>query len=224
MTFTEILYTGKAVPMFAYVTLTLLAFFVLMRNPRAPLNRIFFFLAMVSSFWNVAMFLVLGSQTPEEAATNWKLYELAVLLLVPTWVSFALRFAGKSVAPSLVYAPSMAFVPLLFFTDLLFKGVTHDGAFYYEVNGGTMFAVYSLYILSYILYGLYKLVGAYFYSAAEDRMRIKWVTGGIGVVVLTGSIDTLLSLSGATVLPIAPATSLIAVAAIAYSFTVGESA
>lgn len=214
-----LVYTGRILPMLAYAGLTLLAFFVLSHNPRGSLNRIFFLLALMAALWNVAIFLVLGAGSPTEASGYWKLYELSVLLLVPTWTYFAMRFSGRDVVPLLVYVPSIAFTPLLLFTNLINGDALQVGGFYFT-HPGSLSSAYNLYVLFYILYGLSELYRVYTVAGQIDKLKIKWMTIGIGVVVLVGAVDILMTLSGLYVMPLSPAASVFAMLAIAYSFVI----
>lgn len=218
----ELIYTGRILPLAAYVGLTLLAFVILARNTANPTNRIFALLSFIASLWNVAVFIALGSTNPSQALAAWKFYEIMVLALVPTWTYFATYFAGRRISPSLLYAPSIAFVPVLLFTEILYKGTAVVGKYYLPARGGELFIVYNLYILFFILYGLGELLRAYGSSSSTDRQRIKWMSIGIGIVVLSGTIDAVLSLADVASLPFSPALSIFAVLGMGYSFTIEE--
>lgn len=220
--FAELLYVGRIIPMAAYVSAIFLGLMVLSRNPKGATNRIFSVLALFVAIWNVALFFVLDAQSPQEADGLWKIYRLAVLLLVPAWLYFATYFAGRRVMPLLLYVPSFAFVPLVFFTDLLQAGITKVDSAYLPLNGGPVFTLYSFYILFYILYGIFELLRVYSTSTSLEKQRIKWMCIGTGTLVIVASFDVLTRLAGVYMLPFSPAASIIMVAAIAYSFMLGE--
>lgn len=214
-----LVYTGRVLPVLNYVGLSLLAFFVLAHNIHGKSNRIFALMALSAAFWNVAIFLVLGAGSAAAGLDAWRIYNVAVLVLVPSWTYFAINFAASDISPSILYVPSAIFLPFVIFTDTVVAGVSRlDGSF--VMDPGPLFSIYNIYILGYILYGILTLARVYAISTPTDKRRIRWILGGIGIVVLTATFDITLRLIGINTLPLSPAASLFAILGIGYSFVI----
>lgn len=136
------------------------ALFVLMRNPKAELNRAFFAFAISIAFLNFFDFLVKTADSASWAFFFFKLHVFCWLLFIVCLFRFSLLLARKEkllrnmLMLLLLYVPAWVMVYLTWATDLFYLGVEKTAwGFAQRFAGG--YSILALYSIIYFLATIY---------------------------------------------------------------------
>lgn len=143
------------IPLFAFVSNSLIGLYVLQRNPANPVNRAFAIWMAFFALWNLGDFgLRIADEAPE--ALFWgKFLYLGYFFMAPAFTSFVLKLLGKKFNTALLYIQFLPFL-LLLPTGLMVAGVNR---FFwgYQVEFGALYPAFGALFLAWPLYALYLL-------------------------------------------------------------------
>ncbi len=143
------------IPLFAFISNSLLGLYVLQRNPSSRINRAFSIYMALFAVWNIGDF---GLRIAEDAmsALFWgKFLYLGYLFIAPAFTVFVFRLLDRRINPALIYLQFLPFL-LLLPTDLIVSGVNRF-SWGYQVQYGLLYPAFGALFLAWPLYSLYLL-------------------------------------------------------------------
>jgi len=208
-------------PLVASIFLFILAFLVLLRNPREKINRSYFYMNFSAFIWQLGYFFVYISRT-EELADFWqRIVYLGVPFLAPTMYHFSINFfknknGYKFIIPYYIFA--MIFSLLSVTTNFLIIGVKkYFWGYYTYVN----IIPFSLFLAFWMIPVLYAIINLYIgfkktdSQSAIERQQKKYLSLAF-IVVYLASFD-FVSVYGVGVYPLGYLSVIICLSLIAYS-------
>ncbi len=116
------------IPLVGCICNVLLACFVLFRAPRAPQNRVFFFLGMFIAVWNLGQFYAFTSESSESALLWVRIIWLGVLPIPMLLFHLSMLATGTKLGRLLPIGYGLlALLAVTLPTDFFIKGVRHLG-------------------------------------------------------------------------------------------------
>ena len=151
-------------PLVAFFLNVTLAGLSLLRNPGSRLNRVFAYFASAMALWNLGVFLLRTSSTPDAALMCEVVIHVGVILLPALYYHFVLIFLDATTKhrPSLALAYAIALVYSainLSGTPLFLKGVTWT-YWGWAPATGPLYVPYFLAFNALLIYGLQHLTKA----------------------------------------------------------------
>jgi len=162
----------------------LLSVYILLKNPRSQVNRLFGFVGLTMFIWGVSEGLERASVNPE-TAYFWAIYIIGLgssfhpAFLLHFWLAFSgkiKRFKYKTLVLFL-YLPSLIFTIIRFIRpELLIKELVHQ-YWGYSTEGTSLYLLYMLYVAAYTLLVVYLV----FRTASKNYGKIKKQAQYIGI-------------------------------------------
>ncbi len=162
----------------------LLSVYIVLKNPRSPVNRLFGFVGLTMFIWGVSEGLERASISPETAYL-WAVYIIGLgssfhpAFLLHFWLAFSGRIEKlkNKAFILLLYLPSSVFTIIrLFRPELLIKELTHQ-YWGYSTEGTSLYLLYMLYVAVYTLLVVYLV----FRTASKNYGKIRKQAQYIGI-------------------------------------------
>ncbi len=171
---------------------------VYFKNPRGPVNRIFFLLAVSASIWVLSSFLGNQSLTPYLTNLFLKIEFAATSITAYFFLLFCLSFHEVHLLPSpsrkvLVFLPTVVFA-LLPFSDLIITQIRfYESGILFRM--GRLFTLYVAYLFIYIGAGCLDLVLKYRRFRGIKKMQTLYLLFGFLLTAWANDLMRISSLS-----------------------------
>jgi len=213
-------------PLTAFIANVIIGCYIIYKNPKDRLNRLYALVAFSVAIWGLGDFLVFTAVTPAAALYWEKLSTLGsvsvpVLLLHFFLVFTRSKFVSRKIF-YLLYIPSLLF-GFLNFTTTLIPDSAELNYWGYGIAGGVLYEPFTSYIVVYIIAGL--LFCYRFYSKApsvREKSQAKLLMISIAIPLVGGVItEAVPIILGFKIIPLsstlsAPTALIIAYAMIKY--------
>ena len=181
-------------PLVAFILNVSLAALVLLRNPRSRLNRVFAYFVSAMAVWNLGVFMLRRTPSPE-VAQSWEVVIHAGVILIPAlYYHFVLIFLDSTVShrPSLTlaYALAGAFSLVNFAASPLFITGVKTTTWGFAPAPGPLYYGFLLYFNAFFVWGLYHLVRALRHiDSSFRRNRATLIQIGTLITLMGGLVD-----------------------------------
>jgi len=175
-----------------------LGLFVLFKNPKSTVNRVWFVLSCSVAIWSFGIFSLHNS--PDKIhALFWIRFMYCGAIFVPSSflhlifsASEITRYARYRKIIIITYIISIIFL-VFNFTPFFVKGVKARLDFKYFTDPGILFSVFGLFYFSNVIYAFYKLLKEFPRVSAVKRNQLKYISIAI-IVGFGGALSTFLPL------------------------------
>ena len=208
-------------PLIAFSANLTLGFYILYIDPKKNINRIFSFVTFALATWALGNFFTFISPDPE-IALHWN--KLAILgsslypvFLLHFFLIFTKRkYISKKIYLMSLYLPSCFFIFINFTTNLIVERVELAYWGYNSVQG-TLFFIFSLYMIGYFIASFYISYKYYIEEASKkEKIQTKYLMMAITIPLVSGIITEVISPAiGYTVLPLSTTLTTVMVVIIA---------
>ncbi len=178
-------------PVLATVVSLILGVFVLTRNPRNLLNRIFFLFTITLVIWNFGIFLMFAAETKEAALITARALHVGVIFCPYLFLHTAflvLRIKIKRLYYFLYILPTIFFFTN--FTDLFIRDVNRLPYFWYGV-GGPAFDLFMVLYFSIVVLFVVVAFKRRRASTTYDIKKIDYLIAAKSILLLFGIHDSL---------------------------------
>jgi hypothetical protein len=166
-----------------FVISVCLGFYILYKNPKERVNRVFALFMLVSAFFFFSEFMTRAATSVESALTWGKLSSANSFLLTSIFVHFTFVFPkraakGRYTIPILFYVFAALLFPLTIGTNLIASGI-HRVDYGFDIMGGPAYPVLLIYALSAVGCAIFKLVRSYTQARLEiERKQLRLLVFG----------------------------------------------
>jgi signal transduction histidine kinase len=183
-------------PLVALLLNVSLAALALLRNPGSRLNRVFSYFVLAMAAWNLGVFMLRRTPSPE-AAYSWEiLLHVGVIAIPVFYYHFVLIFLDATIPhrPSLTLAYALTALFLVFDlseSPLFLEGVkeTYWG---WAAEGGPAYLAFFAFFNALFVWGLYLLIAEFkSIDSSFRRNRARLIQIGTAITVLGGVVDFL---------------------------------
>jgi K+-sensing histidine kinase KdpD len=193
-----------SLPLIAVLLNLLLVFFVLRKDIKSRLNRVFAFLLLGLGLWSLMVFGVWVNSNNESVVLWMKTATIVVPVTAALYLNFTLLYTGAAIRRwqlIALYSWCVVFIPLAF-TSLIVSGPI-DSSFGWGPKWGPLVPLFVLTVASFITYGFITMVR---FVRKKNRLRSEKIGAGLIIdstlLLLIGSIIGFARSLGATVFPI----------------------
>ncbi len=198
-----------------------LAFYILFKNHKSPVNRAFSMVLFLIAYWTLTFLIFSTSRNPVWVLFWRRLTPTGSALLAGYFLYFTLVFPKKTKNYNLfqrflMLAPGFFFAFASVFTPFMIKSfVIQDGTPIF----GPLYALYALYMLLYFVIALAVLSRKFFMSKSYEKLQVFYVLVGMAFSITVGLfLSLLLPIFGVSQLfSLGPLFTLIMAAFIAYA-------
>jgi len=156
----------------------ILAFIVLLNNPRNNLNKLFFVFSQMNAVW--AFVNIMTSLNPNEFWVR-GMYGTGAMVIVSSlvWVKCLLDEKFSFLKNSLFFLIGVLFLVLSLFTKLIIKSIDKIYFGYFDGSFGSLFPIYMILLIFIMTYLIYRLFTAIRISKGNKQAQLIYVTLGI---------------------------------------------
>ncbi len=207
---------------FAGIINIAISLYVLWQNPKSTLNRIFFILGLLISFWCLSSVMTLTSKSLSESLLWERFMGIGYISLTGIYLHFILAFyLDNKPLPKIsylfIYMPAVTLLTLLLSTDLIIAGTIGTRWGYVGVLGSSYY-LFLIYLALCFTPGLYLLSRIYFKTESFQRKKQAQLIIAATIFPLGISIfiHTLLPLNGIYIYRLGAVSTSLTAAIIAY--------
>ena len=209
-------------PLAAFFANSILACYVLYKNPTYRLNKLYSLFAVSLATWAIGDFLTFTASKSETGLYWNNLTLIGACLTVTFLLHFFLIFTrskliSKKLYLIVLYLPALLFIFLHLTTNLISKSaeMTWWG---YDIVRGTLYIPYTAYLTGYIIIGF--LICYKFYSKVtleKEKNQIKLIILGVSVPLIGGIITQIIPvIIGFKMIPLTSTLTTFTTVAVAY--------
>lgn len=180
-----------------------LGIFVLLKNRKATINRIFFLMCLSIAIWSFGFVRTITAYN-EEAALFWGKFLYIGAIFVPIFfLHFILSFLNRNQKKKgLIISDILlsVFFLILISTSWLIKGVTPFKPYLYYDVPGKAYPLFVLFFFGYILYAHYELIKGYKTFSGLKRNQVKYILAA-SIIGFSGAFLVFLPVYGINIYP-----------------------
>ncbi len=183
------------IPLFIAAAITFsLGIFVIIRNRKSSIYQTFAFFLFCVSVWNIGVYGIRSAPNPEFALLWGRIFRIGLIFLPAGFFHFIITFsveqvAGYRLVVILAYAISGAFF-VFNWTPYFVSGV-RQYVWGYSVQRGTLYPLFTLFLLTMIGYGVLVMIRSYSKLDSYQQNRLKYFFFAIIVGFVLGVINFL---------------------------------
>lgn len=177
------------------VTSLALGAFVLWKNSRCPINRLWCLFTVSVAGWGAGSAWIGSELNPAHSLLAWRLsFALCVVWIPILFYHFVVSFCGlpHSRQIHLQYVIGLTCVPFIVFSPSFFTGPRFVfESFYYAMPGSILFYAFVMWWAWLVTYAHYQAIRVYRQAGGIKRQQLKYFLVGFTISYATGSLDYL---------------------------------
>ncbi len=210
-------------PLIAFFSNLALAFYILYRNPRGELNRLYSTVMFSFAAWSIGEFLSFASGTPEMAVRIDMVKWTGAIIMSVTLLHFFLVFTKSRVASKkrnfvLIYLPYALFQHIVLFMPQLVTESAEAAYWGYNFVRGDLYPALISFVLIYAVTSILLCYRFYRKSQGRERAQAKLLIIAVCIPLISGiATEVIGPLIDFPVLPLTVPMSPVAGAIVAYA-------